>query len=156
MKIRWKTLIGAIALPIIVGGISAIFSMRGMKQFELLNKPPLSPPGWLFPIVWTILYVLMGIASYLVLTANKGEKATVKALSTYAIQLLFNFMWSIFFFGLDLYAFSFIWLVALFVLIALSAVRFYRIDQRSAYLLIPYLVWVAFAGYLNLGVAILN
>ena len=156
MKIRWKTLIGAIALPLVVGGISALISMGGMKHFEQINQPPLSPPGWLFPIVWTILYVLMGIATYLVLRAKKGEEQTVKALSVYAVQLAFNFMWSIFFFALELYTFAFLWLIVLFVLIAVTAVRFYKIEPRAAYLLIPYLVWVAFAGYLNLGVAILN
>ena len=156
MKIRWKTLIGAIALPLVVGGISALISRGGMKHFEEINQPPLSPPGWLFPIVWTILYVIMGIASYLVLRAKKGEEQTVKALSVYAVQLAFNFMWSIFFFALELYTFAFLWLIVLFVLIAVTAVRFYKIDPRAAYLLIPYLVWVAFAGYLNLGVAILN
>ena len=156
MKIKWKTLIGAIALPIVVGGISALLSMGGMKHFESVSKPPLTPPGWLFPIAWTILYTLMGIASYLVLTANKGEEMTVKALSAYTVQLGFNFLWSIFFFGFELYAFSFVWLLALIGLIVLTMVRFYRIEPKSAYLLIPYLMWVAFAGYLNLGVAVLN
>ena len=156
MKIRWKTLIGAIALPLVVGGISALISMGGMKHFEEINQPPLAPPGWLFPIAWTILYVLMGIASYLVLTARKGEEETVKALSVYVVQLAFNFMWSIFFFSLELYTFAFLWLIVLFALIVVTTVRFYRIDKRAAYLLIPYLAWVAFAGYLNLGVTILN
>ena len=156
MKIRWKTLIGAVALPLVVGGVSALLSMEGMKHFESVNKPPLTPPGWLFPIAWTVLYVLMGIASYFVLIAKKGEEKTVKALSAYAIQLGFNFMWSILFFGLELYKFSFVWLLALIALIVLTIVRFYKIDKTAAYLLIPYLLWVVFASYLNLGVAVLN
>lgn len=156
MKIKWKTLIGAVALPLVVGGISALLSMKGMKHFADLTQPPLSPPGWLFPIAWTILYVMMGTASYLVLRANQGEERTVAALKPYAIQLAFNFMWSILFFSLELYIFSFLWLLALIGLIVLTAVRFYRIEPVAAYLLIPYLAWCVFAAYLNLGVAILN
>ena len=156
MKIRWKTLIGAILLPLIVGGISALISMGGMKDFESINQPPLTPPSWLFPIAWTILYILMGVASYFVFTANKGEELTVRALSSYVIQLALNFMWSILFFSLELYTFSFLWLIALLVMIVITMSRFYKVNTKAAYLLIPYLVWVAFAGYLNLGVAILN
>ena len=154
--IRWKTLIGAIVLPLITGFISFLLTMGGMKKMGELNQPPLSPPSWLFPIVWTILYIVMGVASYLVIIHSDNEKLLTKSLKVYLIQLFFNFMWSIFFFALELYTFAFLWLIVLFALISVTAVRFYKIDPRSAYLLIPYLVWVAFAGYLNLGVAILN
>ena len=156
MKIRWKTLILAIAIPLIVGGLSALITMDSMGLFDTVDKPPLSPPAWLFPVVWTALYILMGIASYIVFekTADMVEKS--KALRVYFLQLAFNFLWSVFFFNFELYLFSFFWLLALWVLIIVTAVRFYRISRVAGYLMIPYVIWVTFAGYLNLGIAILN
>ena len=156
MKIRWKTLIIAIAIPLIVGGVSALITMDSMGLFDTVDKPPLSPPAWLFPVAWTALYILMGIASYIVFekTADMVEKS--KALRVYFLQLAFNFLWSVFFFNFELYLFSFFWLLALWVLIIVTAVRFYRISKVAGYLMIPYILWVTFAGYLNLGIAILN
>ena len=156
MKIRWKTLLICIAIPLAVGGLSALISGGGMETFNMVEKPPLSPPGWLFPVVWTILYTLMGIASYLVFTAGADRETTDKALYTYAIQLLVNFFWSIIFFNFHLYLFAFVWLCLLWVLIVLTMVQFWRIKPLAAYLLIPYLLWVTFAGYLNLGIYLLN
>ena len=122
MKIQWKKLILCIVLPLAVGGLSALLTRGGMEVFQSLNKPLLSPPGWLFPVVWTILYILMGIASYLVLTSGKPNRA---ALTVYGIQLAFNFFWSIIFFNLEAYLFSFIWLVILWILILIKL--FWRI-----------------------------
>jgi len=156
MKIRWKTLIGAIAIPLAVGGLSALLTMSSMEKFSALNQPPLSPPGWLFPVVWSILFILMGIASYLVLNSGGSQSDITGALKLYAIQLVFNFLWSIFFFNLELYTFSFVWLVALFVMIAVMTYKFSKLSKPAALMIIPYLIWVAFAGYLNLGIAILN
>lgn len=153
MKIHLKKLIVCIAIPLLVGGLSALISGGGMDAFESLNKPPLSPPGWLFPVVWTVLYILMGVASYLVLTSSKYNTT---ALAAYGLQLFFNFMWPILFFKFELYLFSFIWLLLLLVLIAVTIHLFCKISKPSAYLLIPYLLWVAFAGYLNLGIYLLN
>ena len=119
----------------------------------LLNKPPASPPGWLFPIVWTILYVLMGLASYLVLISAKPNKT---ALAAYAIQLIFNFFWSIIFFRLQLCFLAFIWLVLLWFLILKTFTLFSEISKSAGYLLIPYLLWVTFAGYLNFTICLLN
>lgn len=155
LKINYKKLFLCIAIPIIVGGLSALFTMKSMDDFKALNKPPLSPPGWLFPVVWTILYVLMGIASYLVLTSNKPARSKT-ALTIYAVQLAFNFLWSIIFFSVKAYLFAFIWLVILLVLIIINAVLFYRIDKRAGLLLIPYILWVTFAGYLNFAIYLLN
>lgn len=124
--------------------------------FEQLNKPPLSPPGFLFPIVWTILYTLMGIASYLIFSANANREDINNALTVYALQLAVNFFWSIFFFNLRWYLFSFFWLILLWVLILDTIILFFRISKPAAYLLIPYLIWVTFAGYLNLGIFLLN
>jgi len=152
-NIHWKNLITAVAIPLAVGGLSAWITKDGMKAFETVNQPPLTPPMWLFPVVWSILFVLMGIASYLVVM-QKGEDT--KALTLYAVQLIFNFFWSIWFFNLGWYLFAFLWLVALWILIIATTVAFYRISKPAAWLMLPYLVWVAFAGYLNLGVWWLN
>ena len=153
MTIQLKKLAACIAIPLAVGGISALLTRNSMETFSLLNKPPLSPPGWLFPVVWTVLYILMGVASYLVLTSDKPNST---ALKVYGVQLVFNFLWSIFFFGMGLYFFSFIWLIALWLLILLTIVLFYIISKPAAYLLIPYLLWVTFAGYLNFAIYLLN
>ena len=153
MKIQWKKLISCIALPLAVGGISALLTRNGMQTFQTLNKPALAPPAWLFPVAWTILYVLMGIASYLVLTSGKPNKF---ALTLYSVQLIFNFFWSIIFFNLERYLFAFIWLILLWVLILLTTISFFKISKPAGYLMLPYLLWVAFAGYLNLCIYLLN
>jgi len=155
MKIDWKKLAICVAIPLLVGGLSALLTRNSMEAFGALNQPPLSPPGWLFPVVWTILYVLMGVASYLVVTARRS-RMTNPALTAYGAQLFFNFFWSIIFFNWQQYLFAFIWLLVLWVLILVTLSRFYRIDKRAGYLLIPYLLWVTFAGYLNLGIYLLN
>ena len=155
MKIQWKKLIIAIAIPLAVGGLAALLTMNSMEMFSALNQPPLSPPSWLFPVVWTILYTLMGIASYLVATSDKTYRAQ-SALAVYGIQLFFNFLWSIVFFNLGAYWFAFVWLILLWVLIIITTVLFYRISKSAGYLMIPYLLWVTFAAYLNLAIAILN
>ena len=121
-----------------------------------LNRPPLSPPGWLFPIVWTILYILMGVSSYLIIQSGAEEEAVNSALSVYVYQLIVNFLWSTFFFNFGWYLFSFIWLVLLWVLVLIMIVRFYNISRLAGILQIPYLIWVTFAGYLNLGIWLLN
>ncbi len=155
MKIQWKKLIICIAIPLAVGGLSALLTRNSMETFNRLNQPPLSPPAWLFPVVWTILYVLMGIASYIVLTSGKPYRAQT-ALTLYGIQLFFNFCWSIIFFNWEMYLFAFIWLLIMWVLIILTTMLFYRIERKAGYLMIPYIVWVTFAAYLNLGIYILN
>lgn len=156
MKIKWKTLILCILVPLAVGAIAAYISKDSIAIFEDLVKPPLSPPGYIFPIVWTILYVLMGIASYIVLTSTAPQVEINKAMTLYSLQLFFNFFWTFLFFNLQLYTLSFLWLLILWVLILLTILSFSRISKTAAYLLIPYLLWVSFAGYLNLGIALLN
>ena len=151
-----KLLAICIALPLLVGGISALLTRESMMLFEIVIKPPLSPPGWLFPVVWTILYTLMGIASYLVLTSNVPMEEIAKAWNVYLYQLVVNFLWSTWFFNFQWYLFAFFWLVLLWIMIVVTIMRFYRISKVAGYLLIPYLLWVTFAGYLNLGIALLN
>ena len=139
-----------------VGGLSAFLTQDSMETFNRLNQPPLAPPGWLFPVVWTILFILMGLASYLVLTSGKSDQSIRNALSVYGFQLLVNFLWPILFFNLGLYLFSFFWLIFLWILILVTMLLFYRIRKTAGYLLLPYLLWVSFAGYLNLSIYLLN
>ena len=156
MKINKKLLIICLVIPLAVGGVAALLTGGGMDTFETLRKPSLSPPGWLFPVAWTILYVLMGIASYLVLTSGGARDDIRRAIAFYGLQLAFNFLWPIFFFSLSAYLFAFIWLVALWLLILITTLLFFRLRKVSGYLMLPYLAWVAFAGYLNLSVYYLN
>lgn len=156
MEVKKGTLIEYIAIPVLTGILSTIVSGGGMQAFEQMNKPPFSPPAWLFPVVWTILYVLMGIASYLIYTADGEEAERSRALKVYGYQLVVNFFWSVFFFRFEWYLFSFLWLVLLWGLILVMIFRFYPISKVAAYLMMPYLIWVTFAGYLNLGIWYLN
>ena len=156
MNLKRRELFICIAIPLAVGGVSAWLSRESMNAFAVFDKPPLSPPGWLFPVVWTLLYVLMGLASYLVLTSAKPQQTINRALRLYGIQLGVNFFWSIFFFNLSLFLFSFLWLILLWLLILATIVRFYQISQKAGRLMLPYLLWVTFAGYLNLGIYLLN
>ena len=156
LKINTKLLILCLIIPMAVGGIAALITGSGMDAFETLNKPPLSPPGWLFPVAWTILYILMGISSYRVLVSGRPRETIHNALILYAIQLFFNFLWPIFFFGLSAYLFSFAWLILLWVMILATTISFYLLSNTAGYLMLPYLLWVAFAGYLNLGIYLLN
>lgn len=148
-----SNLIIAILIPIAVGSLSALFS-GNMSLYSTINKPALSPPGFLFPIVWMILYILMGISSYLIYESNHPSKRN--ALKTYTIQLFFNFWWSIIFFRFSLYGFAFVWLLAMIFIIVVMIYQFYRIKPLSAYLQIPYLLWCLFAAYLNFMIYQLN
>ncbi len=154
--IRLKPLLLNLLFPLAVGGLSALISGGGMETFQSLNQPPLSPPGWLFPIVWTILFLLMGIASYLVSTSDAPRGQARFAKKIYAAQLIVNFFWPILFFNLQQYLLAFFWLILLWVLILKTLLSFYKISKPAGYLLLPYLLWVTFAGYLNLGVFLLN
>ena len=155
MKFEWKKLIVCLAIPLAVGGLGALLS-GGMDSYKIMNQPPLSPPGWIFPIVWTILYLLMGWASYRVLRSDAPREERKKALTFYGIQLFLNFLWPLVFFGLQWYWAAFVLLLALWVMIYLTMHLFGLIDDTAENLLLPYLLWVTFAGYLNLGVALLN
>jgi len=120
----------------------------------MFNKPAFNPPAFLFPIVWTILYILMGISSYIIYSSDNQNKG--KALTIYAIQLFFNFFWSIIFFGSSQYLLAFVWLVILIILIIVMIYKFYTIEPMAAYLQIPYLLWCLFAAYLNFMIYRLN
>lgn len=139
----------AILIPVVIGGIVG-FIINPYIDYNSLVQPPLSPPSIVFPIVWTILYVLMGISYYLLKNPSKKEKII------YFIQLGVNALWSVFFFIGKFYLFSFIWIVLLDVLVIFMTGIFYHNNKASAYLQIPYLIWILFATYLNLGIYILN
>lgn len=155
MKIQWKTLLIALAIPLAVGGLSSLVS-GGMSDYENLAQPPLSPPGWVFPVVWTILYLLMGFASYLVFTADAPAGQKKRALTLYAIQLFLNFLWSPVYFGLEWRLVAFFILLALWVAVLLTMRAFSQINEKAGDLLLPYILWLTFAAYLNLGTVLLN
>ena len=143
------------AIPLAVGGLATLLS-GGMGSYRVMNQPPLSPPGWVFPVVWTILYLLMGEASYRVLVSGKDAAKIKNALIAYGVQLFLNFLWPLAFFGGQMYLTAFFVLIALWVGIFVTIRLFSRLDETAGDLLIPYLLWVSFAGYLNLGVFLLN
>ncbi len=152
MTAKTKDLIISIAIPLAVGGLSALITKGGMERFAMLEKPPLTPPMIVFPIVWTLLYIMMGIASYIIALS---ENTSASALKFYAIQLVLNFLWPIFFFGLGWYIFSFAWLVLLWICILWTIKAFWDISKKAACLMLPYLLWAGFALYLNLAVAMM-
>ncbi len=155
MKINWKSLIFRLLVPLAVGGISALLTRESMGVFALVEKPPLSPPGWLFPVAWTLLYLLMGYADYRVAQTPQGRDKTWFGY-LYGAQLFFNFFWSLIFFNLRAYGFALGWLAVLWVLILGCLVLARRVDKTAFWCLLPYLLWVSFAAYLNAGVAWLN
>lgn len=156
MKIDKGSLFKSIALPLLVGAVAGFLTRNSMEDFARLHQPPLSPPGWLFPVVWTILYTLMGISAYLI-NQSDADKATKNgALRIYYLQLFVNFLWPLFFFVGEWYLFSLIWLILLWLLIAIMITRFAAISKPAAYLNIPYFIWVTFATYLNAGIWVLN
>ena len=153
---KYKPYIISALIALAVGGLSAIAS-GGMDIYAEIVKPPLSPPPFLFPVVWSVLYILMGICSAEVYLKGKdGVTYTTTALSLYAINLVMNFLWSIFFFGLRWFLFSFIWLVVLIGVVAYMIAEFRKISNWAGLWQIPYMLWLVFAGYLNLAIYILN
>ena len=161
-KINVTKLIIAILIPLLVGGLSAFLTKDAMMTFNSIKKPALSPPGIAFPIVWSILYVLMGIASYLIYNLDikklSDEQIVLRknVLVVYGVQLIFNFFWSIIFFKFSMYKFAFAWLVILWILIVIFIKNAIKLNKASAYLMIPYILWITFAGYLNVMIAMLN
>lgn len=157
MKNNVRTYIVSIFIALAVGGFSALLTGGGTGLYNQVITPVLSPPSALFPIVWTVLFILMGISAAIIYTdksATPPEKRA--ALYTYAFSLAVNFFWSIIFFNLRLFGLAFFWLLLLLFLIARTIIKYYKINPLAAFLQIPYLLWVAFAGYLTLAIWILN
>lgn len=154
MKTQNKsTFIISILIPLAVGTLSTLFSGNRMLYSEI-SRPDFSPPAVVFPIVWTVLYLLMGVSSYLIYIS--GQAGSKKALTLYALQLFFNFFWSIIFFGFSQYFAAFLWLIVLIIFICAMIYSFYQINPTAAYLQIPYLLWCLFAAYLNFTIYTLN
>ncbi len=152
-----KSYVISVLFALAVGGLAAWLTMDSMDIYGSITQPALAPPAWLFPVVWTVLYVLMGISSTIVYTdKNASPKEKASAIKVYALQLIVNFFWSLIFFNLRNYLFAFIWLILLWVLILIMIVKFYKIRPVAGLLQIPYLLWVTFAGYLNLMIYLLN
>ena len=156
MRINKRLLFICIAIPLIVGGVSALLTQNSVEMFEMIAKPPLSPPGWLFPVVWTILYTLMGISSYIILTSDASQEEIAEAIRLYGYQLIVNFLWPTFFFNFQWYFFALLWLILLWILVFFMIRKFASISKLAAYINIPYLIWLTFAGYLNAGIWWLN
>ena len=154
--IKWKLLIPAVLLPLTVGGLAALLTGSAMDNYSQVTRPPLSPPGWLFPLAWSLLYILMGISSYIVATSSVSGERRERALCVYALQLAVNFAWPIIFFKLSAYGAAFFWLLLLVVLVLITILLFWHISKTAGKLLLPYLLWLLFALYLNLGVWLLN
>lgn len=155
-RTTWKTYLIWILFTEAVGAFSGWLTRGGSAVYnETIVQPPLSPPAIAFPIVWGILFALMGIGAARIYGSRAGAERT-HALRLYFVQLAFNFLWSIIFFNLQNFAFAFFWLLALWVLIVWMIASFRKVDKPAAWLQIPYLLWVSFAAYLNLGVWFLN
>ena len=151
---KYKPYLKSIAIPLAVGGVSAFFTMKGMPYYDMQKKPFFTPPNAVFPIVWTILYTLMGVSAAMIWQSNDPKKKD--ALKTYALQLAVNFFWSVLFFGLHQYFLAFLWLLLLILLVAKMIKEFAQINLKAAKLQIPYLLWCIFAAAINFGVWWLN
>lgn len=147
---------GSVALPLFVGFASAAITGDAMSSFGSFNQPPLSPPAWLFPVAWTALYILMGIASFFILRLDSSVKTKRMMIGLYIAQLGFNFAWSPVFFLMGAYWFALGWLVAMLAMVAALAVLVFKHSKAAFFCLVPYVAWCSFATYLNLGVALLN
>ena len=154
-KSKIKTYAVSLAVTLVTGGVSAILTNMGMDSYRAAEKPALTPPEIVFPIVWTVLFILVGVSAARVwLTPDSQDKA--QGLRLYFLQLAANFVWSILFFNLQAYGLSFAWIIFLWLLILMMIISFSKSDKLAAYLQIPYLLWVSFAGYLNFMVWMMN
>ena len=154
-KHPWLSCLIGAAVPLAVGGLAALLTQGSGDFYETLVQPPLSPPGWLVPVVWTVLYALIGIASAIVWRAQDCP-GRGRALTVYAVQLAVNFFWPLFFFRLEAFGLSLVWLCLLLVLAGVCAWRFFRCRAAAGWLFVPYLLWLCFALYLSFGVWRLN
>ena len=147
---RQKPLLISLLISLGTGVIAGFLTFKSMEQYQEMYRPPLSPPGCVFPVVWLILYALMGIAAYRIYM--KDPKAEV--LKLYLIQLAVNFLWPILFFNFGWQLFAVVWLLPLWYLVLVMIKEFAKIDEGAAKLMIPYLIWLTFASYLNIAIAL--
>ncbi len=154
---KLKPYVVSVAVALTVGGLSALLTRNNMNIYDDYVMPPLAPPGWLFPVAWGILYVLMGIsAGHIIAHQNRNPKAASKGLSIYYLSLFVNFFWSIIFFNMRFVLLAFYWLLLLLGLVIFTVIKYKKVSKAAAYLQIPYILWLVFAGYLNLSIYLLN
>lgn len=153
-SIKVKPLVISLIIPFVSGLISYFLSGDIKSVYAVIEKPFFAPPDWIFPVVWNILFLLMGISCYMIFVS--GSSLRKKALTFYGVQLLLNTFWTFIFFKLEMFLFALIWVAAILVLVAVMCLYFYRIKPWAAYLQIPYLLWLTFALMLNAGVYFLN
>ncbi len=149
-------MLGIILLPLAVGGLAAFFTQNSREFYASLEKPPFSPPGAVFPVVWTVLYLLIGIASYLIYRKGFEKDYVRDALKSYGISLALSFIWPLVFFRLELPFAAFWVLLLLWLFTGIATAKFYRISHPAGLFMLPYWLWITFAGYLNLAVWLLN
>ena len=154
MKAKTRVFVYSFILTFLFAAGGGIVTYSGMSGFEAAKQPALTPPSWLFPVVWTVLFGLMAYGAGVIY--NSGDVCMPKAMFIYALQLTMNFWWCVLFFGFRLYLFAFIWLLLLWLAVLVMIILFYRIDRRAGLLQIFYLLWLSFAAYLNLGIWLLN
>lgn len=156
VKKPWKTILFWILVAEAVGILAGLFSRSGIEVYNMtVEQPPFSPPPWLFPLVWAVLYALMGISAGLVALEPPSPQRS-RGLNLMVGQLIVNFFWPLFFFRAQAYGFSLIWLIILWILVLTMILEFYKVRPLAAWLQIPYLLWLSFAIYLNAGVWYLN
>ena len=154
---KYKPYIISVAIALGVGGLSALLTRGSMDIYSQLKLPPLAPPSGIFPVVWTVLFVLMGIGSGIVyVNRNKDFDTAMSALRLYVINLIFNFLWTIVFFNFRAFLFAYVWLMILWFIIIVMIIKFKKISSAAALMQVPYLLWVTFASYLNLMIYLLN
>ncbi len=153
--INLKSLIVNILIPLAVGGLSTVFG-NAIHGFDGINKPGITPPEILFPIVWSILYLLMGISSYLIYNSSASKEVKKSAFTFYAIQLILNGLWTLVFFRFKLFFLAFIWVLVIILFLAITIYKFYKIKPIAGYLQIPYLLWLIFASILSYNVFLIN
>ena len=151
---RNKSIILQVVLALLAGGVASLVSGDTAPLYARLTAPPLAPPGWLFPVVWTVLYIMMGLAAGLVARSRDLDRSC--ALAFYYLQLVMNTLWPLFFFRLEWLSVAAVWLLLLTVAVLATWRKFRAVDALAGWLLVPYLVWCAFALYLNVGFAVLN
>ncbi len=154
MKTKWKTLIYSLILTFVFAIGGGIVTYAGMSYYEAVKHPALTPPSWLFPVVWSILFILMAYGAAVIY--DSGSSKMPRAIFVYTLQLTMNFWWCVLFFGFRLYLFAFIWLILLWIAVLVMIILFYRINKLAGLLQIFYLLWLSFAAYLNLGIWLLN
>ena len=154
--LKWQKMLICILIPLAVGALAGWLSREGMSLYQTMYKPLLSPPGWVFPVVWSLLYILMGIASCLVNCSEASRPRKKRALILYGLQLAVNFVWPLLFFRFGLLWLSFFWLLLLIGLVWACMTLFRYILPKAGKLMLPYLLWLFYAAYLNLGAALLN